>query len=57
MWAAAVAGHLGQFERAIEIYELALRKGYYQHVRPVHANLIMEPLRAYAPFRELTRLR
>jgi hypothetical protein len=57
MWAAAVAAHLGQLERALEIYQLALSKGYYQHVRPIHTYEILEPLRAYAPFRELTRLR
>jgi DNA-binding SARP family transcriptional activator len=57
MWAAAVAAHMGQLERAIEIYQLALSRGFYQHVRPIHTYEILEPLRAYAPFRELTRLR
>lgn len=57
MWAAAVAAHLGQLDRAIEIYQVALKKGFYQHVRPIHTHEILEPLRAYAPFRELSRLR
>jgi DNA-binding SARP family transcriptional activator/tetratricopeptide (TPR) repeat protein/TolB-like protein len=57
MWAAAVAAHMGQLERAVEIYQVALSKGFYQHVRPIHTYEILEPLRAYAPFRELTRLR
>jgi len=55
VWAAAVASHLGELERAIAIYERGLEKGFYQYHRSIHVRRALAPLFAYPPFVEMMR--